>query len=39
MSNFLPPTFKETCFICKDCRHMFQERDCKKGLPGEITGG
>ena len=39
MSNFLPPTFEETHFICKDCGHMFQGRDCEKGLLGEITGG
>ena len=31
MSNFLPPTFEETNFVCKECGHMFQGRDCKKG--------
>ncbi|MCR5621954.1 MAG: hypothetical protein K6G18_08855 [Treponema sp.] len=35
MPSFIPPTFKETCFICKDCGHMFQGRDCKKGRLGE----
>ncbi len=33
------PTFEETCFVCKNCGHMFQGRDCKEGLLGEITGG
>ena len=25
------PTFEETHFVCKDCGHWFQGRDCKKG--------
>lgn len=33
------PTFEETRFICKDCGHMFQGRDCKEWRLGEITGG
>ena len=39
MANFMMPTFEETHFICRACGHMFQGRDCKKGLLGEITGG
>lgn len=39
MSNLVMPTFEEMYFDCKDCGHMFQGRDCKKGLLGEITGG
>ena len=32
------PTFEETYFVCKDCGHMFQGRDCEKGLLEKITG-
>ncbi len=39
MSNLVMPTFEETLFICKNCGHEFQGRDCEKGLLGEITGG
>lgn len=38
MANFFPPTFEETRFVCKDCGHMFQGRDCEKGLLGMPTG-
>ena len=39
MSNLVMPTFEEMYFDCKNCGHMFQGRDCEKGLLGEITGG
>lgn len=38
MPNFMRPTFEETCFICKDCGHMFQGRDCKEGQQEMLTG-
>ena len=38
MPNLMPPTFEETRFDCKNCGHMFQGRDCEKGLLEKITG-
>ena len=38
MANFMMPTFEETLFICKNCGHEFQGRDCEKGLLGMPTG-
>ena len=38
MANFMMPTFEETHFICRACGHMFQGRDCEKGLLEKITG-
>ena len=38
MSNFLPPTFEETNFLCNDCGHRFQGRDCKKGVLEMLLG-
>ena len=38
LPSFIPPTFEETHFICRACGHMFQRRDCEKGLLGMPTG-
>ena len=38
MPNLLPPTFEETRFICKNCGHEFQGRDCEKGPQEMLTG-
>lgn len=37
MANFMMLTFEETHFICKNCGHMFQGRDCKEGLLEKIA--
>ena len=38
MANFFPPTFEEMHFVCKDCGHWFQGRDCKKGVLEMLLG-
>lgn len=34
----MPPTFEETHFVCKACGHMFQGRDCEKGVLEMLLG-
>ncbi|MBQ3799670.1 MAG: hypothetical protein II837_05175 [Treponema sp.] len=38
LPSFIPPTFEEMDFDCRDCRHMFQGRDCKEGQQEMLTG-
>ena len=35
---FFPPDFEQMHFICNDCGHMFQGRDCEKGPQEMLTG-